>query len=326
MKVSKGWIALASSLLLLGAIFALLRGNNVTSLLEVWRRLDSISLVGAVILAMAIQLTAAWRLQIIMSADHSAANLASLTRIQLLSLFIAHGAPISALADLAKVAILALRYNLSAARALRLIVYERALGAIGLVCTGAMFLVIQYLVMPIPARVLQVEALLWAAGIVGIGVLIVLSRFHVVTRFGLLNRVIHDVFRLGFLLLQPLFAMRLLLAAVLQAILMGLCFLVLARAMHLTLPARQVMLFMPFIAFIASLPIFYLGWGAREAAVVLTIGASAPLSPPESVALSVAFGVCVFLTSLPGGIFWLMRPSMRKAVNLEIDRLQMNKD
>jgi hypothetical protein len=141
-----------------------------------------------------------------------------------------------------------------------------------------------------------------------------------------LNRIIHDVFRLGFLLLQPSFAMRLLLAAVLQTILMGLCFLVLAQAMHLTLPARQVMLFMPFISFIASLPIFYLGWGAREAAVILTIGASAPLSPPESVALSVAFGVCVFLTSLPGGIFWLMRPSMRKAVNLEIDRLQMNKD
>jgi hypothetical protein len=275
---------------------------------------------------MAIQLTAAWRLQIIMSADHSAANLASLTRIQLLSLFIAHGAPISALADLAKAAILALRYNLSAARALRLIVYERALGAIGLVCTGAMFLVIQFLVVPIPAQVLQIEALLWAVGIVGIGVLIVLSRFHVVTRFGLLNRIIHDVFRLGFLLLQPSFAMRLLLAAVLQTILMGLCFLVLAQAMHLTLPARQVMLFMPFISFIASLPIFYLGWGAREAAVILTIGASAPLSPPESVALSVAFGVCVFLTSLPGGIFWLMRPSMRKAVNLEIDRLQMNKD
>jgi hypothetical protein len=312
MKVSKSWIGLASSLLLLGAIFALLRGNNVASVLEVWRRLDPISLVGAVILAMAIQLTAAWRLQIIMSADHSAANLASLTRIQLLSLFIAHGAPISVLADLAKVFILALRCNLSSAHALRLIVYERALGAIGLVCTGAIFLVFQILVVPIPAPVLQIEVLLWAGGIIGIGVLIVLSRLHVVTRFALLNRIIHGVFRLGSMLLQPSFAMLLLSAAVLQAILTGLCFLVLAQAMHLTVSGLQVMLFMPFISFIASLPIFYLGWGAREAAVILTIGASAPLSPPESLALSVGFGVCVFLTSLPGGIFWLMRPSMRK--------------
>src|SRR4051794_37720664 len=176
MKVSKRWIALASSLVLLGAIFALLRGNNVASVVEVWRRLDSISLVGAVILAMAIQLTAAWRLQIIMSADHSAANLASLTRIQLLTLFIAHGAPISALADLAKVAILALRYNLPSTRALRLIVYERALGAIGLICTGAMFLVIQIVFVPTPVHVLQMEALLWAGGTAGIGVLIVLSK------------------------------------------------------------------------------------------------------------------------------------------------------
>ena len=326
MTIKKGWIALASSLLLLGAIFLLLRGNNVDSLLEVWRRIDSYSLVGAVALAMGIQLAAAWRLQMIMSVDHSAASLASLTRIQLLSLFIAHGAPVSALADLAKVAVVSLRYDLSSARALRLIVYERVLGAVGLVFTGAIFLTLQFFFLSIPAHVFRIEAVLWAAGVGGIITLIALSRLHIVTRFGLLNRIIHGVFRLGFLLLQPSFAMQLLAATLLQVMLMGLCFLVLAQAMHLVLPTLEVMLFMPFISFIASLPIFYLGWGAREAAVILTIGASAPLSSPESVALSVAFGVCVFLTSLPGGVFWLMRPSMRKAVNVEIDRIQMTKD
>jgi uncharacterized membrane protein YbhN (UPF0104 family) len=322
MKIKNGWIALASSLLLLGAIFVLLRGNNLASLLQVWRRLDSVSLFSAVICVLAMQLAAAWRLKIIMAADHAEAKLASLFRIQLLSQFIAHGAPISALADLAKVAILALRYSFSSGRALRLIVYERALGAIGMVCIGAIFLGFQFLVAPIPSHVVNVEAIFWASGLLGIVVLIGLSSFHVVTRIGLLNRVIHGVFRLGFLLLQPSFAMLLLAATTLQLIFMGLSFLVLANAMNLSLSATQVMLFMPFISFIASLPIFYLGWGAREAAVILTIGASSSISSSEAVALSVAFGVCVLLAALPGGIFWLMRPSMRKAVKVEVDRLQ----
>ena len=38
---------------------------------------------------------------------------------------------------------------------------------------------------------------------------------------------------------------------------------------------------------------------------------------PEAVALSIGFGVLAVLCSLPGGIIWLMRPSLRKAVNAE---------
>src|ERR1700686_1440759 len=143
MKIKNGPIALASSLLLLGAIFVLLRGNNFASLLEVWGRLDSISLVSAVVCVIAMQAAAAWRLKIIMAADHVEAKLGSLFRFRLLSQFFAPGAPISPLADLAKVAIVALRYGLSSGRALRLIVYERALGAIGMICIGAIFLGLQ---------------------------------------------------------------------------------------------------------------------------------------------------------------------------------------
>ena len=80
---------------------------------------------------------------------------------------------------------------------------------------------------------------------------------------------------------------------------------------------REVMRFvnrwrMPLIFLVASLPIFYMGWGGREAIVIVTLGSVAHLPTSESLALSAAYGVVVFLASLPGAALWLMRPSMRK--------------
>jgi hypothetical protein len=61
-----------------------------------------------------------------------------------------------------------------------------------------------------------------------------------------------------------------------------------------------------------------MGWGGREAVVIMTLGALAPLPTPEALALSAAFGVAVFLASPPGALLWLMRPSMRRAVQEEL--------
>jgi hypothetical protein len=83
---------------------------------------------------------------------------------------------------------------------------------------------------------------------------------------------------------------------------------------------------MPFVFFVASLPIFYLGWGGREAAVVLTLGSVSSISSSEAVALSVAFGVSFLLAALPGGVFWLIRPSMRKAARDRAHDLQRPND
>jgi hypothetical protein len=77
---------------------------------------------------------------------------------------------------------------------------------------------------------------------------------------------------------------------------------------------------MPFIFIISSLPIFYQGWGGREAIVMVTIGGLGTVSIAQSIALSVAFGVVVFLSSIPGAVFWIMRPSMRKSVRLEVEQ------
>lgn len=318
----KGLIGVAVSLLLLGVIFFLLQSKSADSLLEVWRRLGIVSLLTAVVCVLVATLAGAWRLQAIMhTTNKTKTNLASLLRLQLVSQFVAHGAPISALADVAKVAILSLRFDLSPGAALRIVVYERVLGAIAVIFLGAFVLVFQFL-LSVPTHVLKIEALFWVGGIVGIGVLIGLSRLRIVTGIALLDKAIRGIFTIGALLLQPRLVAALLASSALQLSLIAMAFLALAASMHLTISAYQVFLFMPFIFFVASLPIFYQGWGGREAAVVLTLGSVSSMSSSEAVALSVAFGVSFLLAALPGGIFWLIRPSMRKAARDRATDLQ----
>jgi hypothetical protein len=84
--------------------------------------------------------------------------------------------------------------------------------------------------------------------------------------------------------------------------------------MHIAVSPMEVVLYMPLIFFVSSLPIFYLGWGAREAVFIASLGSVGGISTAESVALSLGLGVMVFLSSLPGAVFWLMRPSMRKQI------------
>ncbi|WP_375413845.1 YbhN family protein [uncultured Bradyrhizobium sp.] len=318
----KGLIGLLSSLLLLGLIFVLLRAKNADSLLEAWRRLGFLSLFIAVTCVLGTTLAGAWRLQAIMAISNNAkSSLASLLRLQLVSQFVAHGAPISALADVAKVAILSLRFNLSPGASLRVVVYERVLGAIAIICLGSVAFGFQFLV-SVPLHVLKVEALVWATGILGIMVLLGLSRFKIVTGIGLLDKAIRGIFTVGHLLFRPRLSVTLLISSAVQLLLMATAFLVLAESMHLVVSPLQLILFMPFVFFVASLPIFYLGWGGREAAVVLTLGSVSSMTSSEAVALSVAFGVCVLLAALPGGVFWLMRPSMRKAASDRAAQLQ----
>lgn len=327
MKVKvKGLIGVAVSLLLLGLIFILLRSKNADSFLDVWRRLDVVSLLLAAICVLAGTLAGAWRLQeIVHTANKVHTNLASLLRLQLVSQFVAHGAPISALADVAKVAILSLRFSLSPGSALRIVVYERVLGAIAVIFLGAMALVFQ-LTLSIPAHVLKVEALFWVGGITGIVVLIGLSRLRIATGIALLDKAIRGIFAIGGLLLYPRLFATLLVSSALQLSFVAIAFLVLAASMNLSVAAYQVFLFMPFVFFVASLPIFYQGWGGREAAVVLTLGSVSSMSSSEAVALSVAVGVSFLLAALPGGVFWLIRPSMRKAARDRASDLQSTND
>src|SRR6476620_10553798 len=102
------WIALASSSLLLAVIFFVVtREHSFDALVDVWDRTETGPFVFAILAMIAVQAIGAWRQEVIMGADGlDHIDFWPLVRIQLVSQFAANGAPISALSDLAKAAML----------------------------------------------------------------------------------------------------------------------------------------------------------------------------------------------------------------------------
>jgi hypothetical protein len=315
------WIAFASSLLLFGAIlFLLSRKEGLDALLDVWNRIDAYAICVAVLLMLLVQGISTWRIKIITNAETlHAIGYRSLFRINLISQFIAYGAPISALSDVAKAAMVKLRFNLPMGQSIRIVLYERICGALGAVVVGLIATPCQ-LAVPTSATLVEAQFLIWGAGLLGGGAILAIGGLHISTGVGLFDRAARSVILLGKMLRRPAVAGQLVLVSLAQLTGFALVFIALARGMHLAASPLQIALFTPFIFLISSLPIFYQGWGGREAVVLLTIGGSGTVTSAQSIALSVAFGVVVFLSSIPGAVFWLMRPSMRKSVRLEVEQ------
>jgi hypothetical protein len=315
------WVAFASSLFLFAAIlFALSRKEGLDAIVAIWQRTDAVAFCFAVLLMLVIQGISTWRVKTITTAEglHSMGYL-SLFRIQLISQFIAYGAPISALSDLAKAAMVKLRFNLPIGQSIRIILYERICGALGAVVIGLIATLCQ-LVVPTPGTLVDIQFLVWGAGLLGGGIIFAIGGFHIRSGIGLFDRAARTVILLGNMLRRPAVAGQLLLVSLAQLVGFSLVFIVLAQGMHLPMSSLHIVLFMPFIFLISSLPIFYQGWGGREAVVILTIGRLGTVSSAQSIALSVAFGVVIALSSIPGAVFWIMRPSMRKIVRLEVEQ------
>jgi hypothetical protein len=309
------WVALASSVLLLGTIFMILHKQQTFSdLPTIWQRSNRLAIGLAALVMLGVQLVAAMRLKTIMRADGlSRMRLLSVFRIQLISLFAAHGAPISALADVARATMLKLRFGLSMGRAGRLVAYDRICGALGAAIAGLVAACIQY-GLPGAHPLLRTQFLLWIGSLMGTAVLLCLGGTHAKTRFDVFNRIVRAVIMLGEMLAMPSVAVKLTLNAVAQLLGFSTVCIVLAFGMHIHVSPLQVVLYMPLIFFVSALPIFYLGWGAREAIFIATLGSAGGISSAEAVALSLGIGVMVFLASLPGAMFWLLRPSMRKQI------------
>jgi hypothetical protein len=315
------WIAFASSLVLFAAIlFLLSRREGLDAVVAAWNRTDPVAFGAAVLLMLGVQGISVWRLKIITAAEGlGVVGYLSLLRIQLISQFIAYGAPIAALSDVAKAAMLKLRFDLPIGQSIRIILYERVCGALGAVVVGVIATLCELLV-PTPATLIQVQFVVWGAGLLAGGVILAMGGLQITSGIGPFDRAARAVILLGSMLRRPLVASQLLLVSFGQLVGFALVFMVLAQGMHLPVSQVHIALFMPFIFLISSLPIFYQGWGGREAVVILTIGGLGTVNSAQAIALSVAFGVVAFASSIPGAVFWVMRPSMRKFVQLEVER------
>ena len=203
------------------------------------------------------------------------------------------------------------RHEAGLKRAGQAVVFERLAGQLVLfVVTGVAVLVVW--ISPggiaLPDWVLRLVAMSWVGLIAAAAVLWGFSLGTNAT-----NRHIRDwiaSFRAA--VLAPAVLPRQVLLSLGTTVLNLLAFALCARATGTVLPVTAVMIVVPLILFTMLIPVSISGWGLREgAAAVLfpVIGATAT----EGFAASLAFGLMFLLSTLPGVLVLLARPSPNPA-------------
>jgi glycosyltransferase 2 family protein len=89
----------------------------------------------------------------------------------------------------------------------------------------------------------------------------------------------------------------------------------LAAGLHVEISITSGLLLFPTVLFLSMLPISVAGWGVREGAMIAALGLI-NIPAYQSVALSVCFGICLIVVSLPGGLLWFTS----RAAHLEGER------
>jgi uncharacterized membrane protein YbhN (UPF0104 family) len=84
----------------------------------------------------------------------------------------------------------------------------------------------------------------------------------------------------------------------------------LARSQQLDLPLGDLLVLLPPVTLLASLPISAGGWGVREGAMVAAL-AAAGVAGAAALLISIELGLLTALVSLPGGAIWLYRTFAR---------------
>lgn len=307
--------ALISLALLAAAIAYISRQQDrLAAIVTAWRHIGLLEILGATAFMIATQLVIAWRCSLIYERNGLARpNLfLSNARLQLIALFASHGAVVPGFADVAKGTLIKLRFGVPVTLAMKLVVYERICTAAGIMMVGVLVLPLSFFY-HLPPSLVLVPAAMWLGGLTGLALLIWLGQRHISTGQPTLDRLVRGLTDVGDLYRDRRTFVLLLVSAIVQIGLIDACFLLLAHGMALPIAPTIIFLFVPFIVFVFSLPVFYLGWGGREAMVIMTIGSVAHLATADALALSAAYGVIVLLAAVPGAVFWLLRPSMRKS-------------
>src|SRR5262249_908155 len=153
----------------------------------------------------------------------------SIYRIQLISLFVAHGAPISAIADLARAAMVNLRYRLTAGRSVRLVLYERLCAPLGPVIVG-LVASIPLLAVSVSTKLTYGPLVFWVVGLAGVCFLLTLGGLTFKARIDFINRIVQAIEILRQMLRRPAMALMLMLISVVQLLSLAIVYIVLAES------------------------------------------------------------------------------------------------
>jgi len=87
----------------------------------------------------------------------------------------------------------------------------------------------------------------------------------------------------------------------------------LARGLGIEIGFGPMLMLFPPVMMVSLLPISFAGWGVREVATATALG-FVGVPDNQAVALSLAFGLLLLASTLPGGVLWLFTGNRRDAV------------
>ena len=237
----------------------------------------------------------------------------SLYCLTFISLLLAHFVAIGPAADVVRVGYGRLKLALPMVTVIESVVYDRVLALVGLSILGLILLPLQ-IVRGVPKALWLSQLAVWLASLGGILFVIWGARTTSIRRIRFLAGTIQSAAGFVPAVSGRGSASRQLLLAVGYAGTYGLAIWVLARGMGLSLDVLDILQFSPFILLVQSMPVFYVGWGARETVIVGLLGMTGVLSGEQALVVSVATGVVFFLATLPGAVVWLRQPDNQKAI------------
>ncbi|CAN5495893.1 hypothetical protein BH10PSE17_BH10PSE17_30100 [soil metagenome] len=311
-RIAKQSAAAVASLALLAAILYWLARkdmlDDIASQLHA-ARMDWFSV--ATVFMMAFLFAAGVRLHLLAATLRGAASRTGLLQslaVLWLTVFVANGAPVGLISDIAKIAAIRSKLDLSLGNSLRVVIYDRLWGLLGICCLGLVS--ISFQATHVSDSVLIPQAVAYACALLGFVVLAALHRFRLFRKWQRLDELsllVTGFFRswrsVGMLVAQALIAVS-------SAALAGLVLYFLARAMSIDLQLSDALIFAPIILFSASIPIFYAGWGAREAVAIATLGTVPGVGVSGALAISICYGAAYLIASLPGAVVWAFNPTM----------------
>jgi glycosyltransferase 2 family protein len=230
-----------------------------------------------------------------------------LVRVQWLMLFFLHGAPIAALGDLVRIGLIRLFLGLNLIESIQAALYDRLIGALSLVALAFLATLFQFWA-HVPPAVINTQLVFCAFILVGFAAFTLMGRVPIPDSRPRVQKIAAIVRDFTPLLGRKRFIAAQLVYALLYVGSSAAVLWCLAQGMGVRVDFAVIAMFMPGIMLVSSLPVFYVGWGGREAAVLATLGVFGGVPASQAVALSVAFGVVYFLVALPGGLIWLLQP------------------
>jgi len=286
-----------------GLILALALRFDVGRAAELIRHADLRLIAATLLLLLITNLVVGWRWQIILSAEAASPGSTTLLKIVFVGFFFNQVLPTGIGGDAVR-AWRCSRIGIGLGDAIRSILLDRACGYLVLVALYALGLPMMLKILPDQqARSVVVAVLVLAVlGLVGLVSLDRLPRpllrLRLISEFAELSRASRRLFT------DPGRCGAVVLLSVATIGLTVLAFKLVGNAVSTRLSFGSWMMIVPPVTLLQLVPLSLAGWGVREAALVLALGAFG-VPAEAALAVSVLVGFSLILASLPGGLIWL---------------------